>query len=395
MDFLAAAAGPSAGGEDLTHLYRGFACPQDGLDEEFVEAITVEYGREVTRQLVGRFGDDLDPGLIAYLSRWTEQDSDFETVWNLTFGAVHGATLLGRPQDTRVCAAALGLRLGARGVSGHWHQELGRSAALLWDRWLLPPADAIAVDSDGTQARIRISSDRWHRNISLTRGPSGWACESGQPLPQFGPLQRMMTVLPRRAIVTPDFDDLRPMLADNLGEAMTTMGQRALDMLGKHAPIYQPWVERVIRHLVPLRFDKSCMRSGSHADQPGVIHISYDERAIVLAEMLVHEATHQYMHLLCRLGDIDDGTDTKLYYSPVRRTDRPLSAIVVAYHAFANVLLFYRLCQQSGAPDEGYCAAEEIKLISQLRELEQVLKRADALTDIGRALCDPLMERIA
>ena len=79
----------------------------------------------------------------------------------------------------------------------------------------------------------------------------------------------------------------------------------------------------------------------------------------------------------------------------MRRTDRPLSAIVVASHAFANVLLLYRLCQQSGAPDDGYYAAEEVKLIPQLRELEQVLTRSDTLTDIGRALCDPLMERIA
>ena len=115
---------------------------------------------------------------------------------------------------------------------------------------------------------------------------------------------------------------------------------------------------------------------------------------MALAEMLVHEATHQYMYILCRLGDIDDGSDPKLYYSPVRRMERPLWAIVLAYHAFANVLLLYRLCRQSGIEDDGYCSRHEALLVPQLRELERVLTQTNALTEIGRGLVEPLSERI-
>lgn len=383
------------GAVDFSRLYRGFSCPQEGIDERFVEDVTVEYGQEIVRRFLDRFGENLGPGLTDYVGAWTEQGGDYETAWHLSFGEVRKAMLPGHPADERVRAAMLALQLTARGIAGRWRLDLGRPAALFCGNWLLPEAEAIEVDSDGTHAHVRLTTPQGRSQGMLTRGATGWTGDRGHALAQFGPLPNRISVLPPPAVVTPGFDELRPMLAHDVDAAMAAACQRALDLIAAHAPIYRRWVERVIRHIIPLRFEKSLIRSGSDAGQPGVIHMSYDERAIVLAEMLVHEGTHQYMNLLCRLGDIDDGSDTKLYYSPVRRTDRPLSAIVVAYHAFANVLLLYRLCQQSGADDGGYCTTEEVKLIPQLRELEQVLTQADALTDIGRALYEPLVPRIA
>lgn len=383
------------GVQDFSRLYAGFSCPQEGIDGQFVEDVTVEYGREIVRRFLDRFGDELGPRYTAYVGAWTEQRGDYETVWHLSFGEVRKAMLPGHPADARVRAAMLALQLTARGIAGRWRLDLDRPAALVCDNWLLPEAQAVEVDSDGTQAHMRLTTPQGRVQGVLTRGAAGWHGESGGALAQFGPSQNRITILPPQAVVTPGFDELRPMLAHDVDRAMAVACQGALNLIAAHAPIYQRWVERVIRHIIPLRFEKSLIRSGSDAGQPGVIHMSYDERAIVLAEMLVHEGTHQYMNLLCRLGDIDDGSDTKLYYSPVRRTDRPLSAIVVAYHAFANVLLFYRQCQQSGVDDGGYCAAEEVKLVPQLRELEQVLKQANALTDIGRALYEPLVPRVA
>lgn len=100
------------------------------------------------------------------------------------------------------------------------------------------------------------------------------------------------------------------------------------------------------------------------------------------------------MNLICRVGDIDDGTDTALYYSPFRRMNRPINAIVIAYHAFANVLMFYRMCHESGRVDSDYCLSQEKTLLLQLKQLEAALRSTRVLTPIGRALWEPLAQRV-
>jgi HEXXH motif-containing protein len=74
--------------------------------------------------------------------------------------------------------------------------------------------------------------------------------------------------------------------------------------------------------------------------------------------------------------------------------NRPLSRILIAYHASANVLLLYRRLIASGLEDEGYCANGEARLRSILDVLEAPLRDNPALTPLGQALCQPLMERI-
>ena len=67
-----------------------------------------------------------------------------------------------------------------------------------------------------------------------------------------------------------------------------------------------------------------------------------------IAEVLVHECAHQYFYLLAYVGPYDDGSDERLYWSPPLRRNRPLSRILMAYHALANVRLFYAAVRASG-----------------------------------------------
>jgi HEXXH motif-containing protein len=136
------------------------------------------------------------------------------------------------------------------------------------------------------------------------------------------------------------------------------------------------------------------LNSGSERFSPGVIYISNQHHRCPLAEMLVHEATHQYAYILTRLGPLDDGTDQTLYYSPIRNAGRPIRFIVLAYHAFANVLLFYRMARAHGLPDEEVLINGDAPLESHLETLEQALQRTSALTCFGRALWEPLYEQI-
>ena len=185
-------------------------------------------------------------------------------------------------------------------------------------------------------------------------------------------------------------EDLSP-VAD-VDDETTAAYQKAITLLANHCPIYLPWVLRALCYVIPLH--PANVRSGSVGDQFGVIAVSLGQDTMVLGESFVHEASHQYLNLLCRLGPIDDGTDTNLYYSPARQTERPLGKIVTAYHAFANMLQFYRMCRSNGLVGEGDYSQREAELVSQVDQLETPLRSNSALTLIGRSLCDPLIERL-
>jgi HEXXH motif-containing protein len=126
----------------------------------------------------------------------------------------------------------------------------------------------------------------------------------------------------------------------------------------------------------------------------GFSHFSAYSNAAALAELLIHEAAHQYFNVLCLLGPFDDGTDQTLYHSSAVGRPRPLDRIGVAYHAFANVMIYYRECVAKGIQDDGWCARHIESWTEGLRVLEQPLRGNPALTDIGKALCEPLIERV-
>jgi HEXXH motif-containing protein len=167
---------------------------------------------------------------------------------------------------------------------------------------------------------------------------------------------------------------------------------QALDLLKEHLPQYFDWVVRIIRRVAVVHFERNVLYSGSHEHQYGTIHISDNSRVLSLAEMLIHEASHQYFELLNKLGPTVDPGHTELYYSPVKKCDRPLHKILFAYHAFANVMLFYRGVAECGLADS--CSAKFQNVLNdELRQLEQPLLENDAILPIGRALVEPLIER--
>jgi HEXXH motif-containing protein len=105
--------------------------------------------------------------------------------------------------------------------------------------------------------------------------------------------------------------------------------------------------------------------------------------------------SHQYYYVATRLGPVDDGSDPTLYYSPIKRTGRPIANILLAYHAFGNVVLLMRDLRLNGYADEtGYISANESALGAQLQELEAGLMSTTALTSVGRSLYDPLTARL-
>jgi HEXXH motif-containing protein len=116
---------------------------------------------------------------------------------------------------------------------------------------------------------------------------------------------------------------------------------------------------------------------------------------IKVAELLVHESSHQYFHYL----EIDtlptNGRDKNLYPSPYVEKDRPIDRILLSFHAFANIVLFYRACLSAGLTEDRHLADESIAYNCPiLARFGEVLEQSPGLTEAGRELFEPLRDRL-
>jgi HEXXH motif-containing protein len=316
----------------------------------------------------------------------------------MSFGRVLRA-LESSEVDAVDALAEVCMRLASMGYAGRWETTLSCDRRLLWDmRWLLPAARTLCVDSDGTTAVIRLEPSRGRAmQAILQRDTTGWVTDQAERLVEVG-AGRSIALLPSYAvpgdmIAEDDFHSIFefPPITAALAQPFAS----ALDLLALHVPLYQRWVEDVLRGLVPCRCNLSRTRSSSWMHAPGIVLISTGSDPVTIAEMLIHESSHQYFHLLARLGPVDDGSDQQEYFSPAVGRPRRLSRILIGYHAFANVLLFYRTLLQTGFGANEICVVNEARISHDVERLSIPLRDNTALTPLGRDLVEPLMRQLA
>jgi HEXXH motif-containing protein len=393
----------------------GFSGPQLGVDDELLDVIAVDHARNVVGNLTERHGRELDeraPGLASFLATWASSaDERFDTVWSPAFGDLHALLMSESQADAVRASAAAGLRLLECGHAGEWAARLPATSHFRFGRWLLPACDELAVATAGDEVTIRTRSaaGAWQEH-ALTRDPRApGVIESRAALEALPLVERRglrFTLARAEALSTSGAERLLSADAYEFGRDEVAIDDEwrrtldaAIDLMHDIDGSYVTWVGRVLRDLIPLRARPRTFNSGSERFSPGVICVSDQCFRWPLAEMLVHEATHQYLHLVNRLGPLDDGSDPQLYFSPFRQKDRPIFYIVVAYHAFANVLLFYRTARSRGLVPEQVIttdtfARREDTLARQLAEIEGPLSRCTALTPLGRALWEPLRDAV-
>jgi HEXXH motif-containing protein len=384
--------------------YEGFACPQAGLDRQFADELVVEHAKQTTEAFLARNAGALDAagrGLAPFLRDWLPCDERFETVWNIAFGDVYASLMRDDGYAADEVAAAAALRLHECGRHGDWELALQRPVRFRFDRWLLPASDALRVRA--APGLVTIGSrgaDGW-RTTAFAHGTGGWRSDEPAALRLFAERGMRWRVLTPEAVRSASLDGLLSNAlfthaqADAGPELLLRTGSSAVTLIAELAQPYLEWIRLVATDLLPLpSAGPEMMHSGSNKLSPGVLALSNQRERCALAETLVHESTHQYFYILNKLGPVHDGSDSTLYFSPVRNTGRPIGFILMAYHAFANVLLFYRTALAHGLPDDepGMLApaAYAASLEAQMETLESALRTTRALTPLGRALWEPL-----
>lgn len=388
---------------ELTQSLRAFSCPHALTSDDLLLHVVVEHGREVVDQFLNDHAATLaeqSPGLVAVASACREGVT-FADCWHPAMGDIH-AHLLGAQGDPRTALGAFVMHRHSQGVPGSWSLVLTTSARhFRFGRWRLPASDRFEVECGGSEMCVTLSGGR---DLHFVRNDD-WELLQGEA--EHAPEIAISGA--RLRVLTPEFlsegSAARLMKADayefDTSEApggrteWCSAVEQALALLATTSPMHLAWTLRVVSELLPLRARQGTFNSGGERFSPGVVCLSDQADVWAISEMLVHEATHQYMQIIARLGPLDDGRDTRLHYSPFRGKGRPLFFILVAYHAFANVLLWYERAREAGQAPHFQGALKglerrECTLYSQVRALEPALDDNPALTPLGRALYEPL-----
>jgi HEXXH motif-containing protein len=166
----------------------------------------------------------------------------------------------------------------------------------------------------------------------------------------------------------------------------------ALELLGEAAPEYLDWVLCLLKEVTPIgRPDERTLASGSSVLRPGGIDVAVPASAIETAEMLIHECSHQYLHMLSWFGAVVT-KDARPHYSPLKKCERPLERIVLGYHAFGNVMLAYAQLRAHGHA-EGIASRHRV-VSGYVAELVKPLVDEVGLSELGREIVRPLRARL-
>jgi len=250
------------------------------------------------------------------------------------------------------------------------------------------------VRSDGRQVRIDYTGPDASGSIEMSSADGRWALDAPAPVVQLAAVRRHgvgFTILTRDALTMRDYEDLLERACEQVDPRMLQVFDAALDLAATYAPQYLRWVERTVHQMFLIAPNPGRVESGSVEHYLGLVHLTEHPEPLPVAELLAHEATHQYMNVLAKLEPLDDGSDERLYWSPAVQARRPVAKIVAAFHAFGNVLLFYRTCREAGLANGAECLRQERLLGGWMDDLVPPIQDNPALTATGNALCRPLL----
>ncbi|PBA29001.1 hypothetical protein CKJ65_25160 [Mycobacterium intracellulare] len=393
-------------GAELADLFPEFSCPRAG-GAAVLDAAVPMIAREYATGLIGAYlGQQFEKisqcsdGILEYLGQWVTdpQRSVVEGQlpflgWDYSFGDAYRSIMNGG-HDAALVAASVAAHLGTCGIPGSWSIRLGQPVRLRWSGVLLPPATSVEVHCRRDKASIIFSGGPRAGTEELCRVDGAWLAtnaDSRAPVSKHGIEFQLLT---RAALAMRDYDDLLDRALPDVPPEMYQVFDEALDILARYAPQYLPWIARTIHQMFLLRPSRGKVESGSVEHYLGLVHLSLHSEPLPVAELLVHEATHQYMNVIAKVEPLDDGTDSKTYWSPAVNTQRPVAKIIAALHAFGNVMLFYRSCVENGMGNVSECERQEGLLREWMYHLVPPVIDNPSLSRTGNSLCQPLLDAL-
>jgi HEXXH motif-containing protein len=297
------------------------------------------------------------------------------------------ASLAGSEGDSVWVAALIAGHFHSSARVGAWSAEVLEPRSLRFGRLVTPKVLAVSVEGDAVDYRTAAGTTR----TTFSRA------EGLRPL-------GAVPIDARRAFWVAGADDREALSLDDAKELASAPVMRrvqsleaAVEILRAHAPEYLEWCGDAVRVVASWAGHPEAMMSGSMPGHQGVIYCSSPLHPIRIAEALVHEASHQYFQIGEMRTRFHIAEDDSLYWSPYVKKERPIERILLAYHAFANVTLFYeRVLAATRCEEEKSMAMRSLaQHRPNLVAFAAYLDHSAGLTPAGRALYRTVCAKVA
>jgi HEXXH motif-containing protein len=172
------------------------------------------------------------------------------------------------------------------------------------------------------------------------------------------------------------------------GRAATDAAARLADgvaALRDTAPGRLAEIEALSPVLVPVASQPGVSHSCSMKDARGCIWLSAPDRPLVIAETLVHEASHLKFYLIEDDTPFTAPDDPPRFEVPWRPDLRPLRAVLMGLHAWETVLAWLGTIED-GAPWSQPAAQRRPLLEEAVAAAREIVAGADGLSAAGQAL---------
>lgn len=376
---------PDEGIDPFASLIEAAASPFAGTEGcDLLEALTIESCRQAVRAFVKNVSSrvDLPTPLITVLSNFSERITKFEDAWDPVLGAIYHAQ---RNQDalflSRV-SVELAIRAHTAGEAGSWHLEFPFPTSIPLATSLIDDVSALTAEADGQATWLEIVTQTGSIQRVLV-GSDGQSWHTGIREP----------TLANFAYRTREDYSASPAPVE---PEMVNALAGGIYLLDTTSPLYAEWVRRVVRQVAPIQCHGTQVSSWSSLHYPGLVSLTLFDSPLDMAETLVHEASHQRYHMLDRcLPMIRLGAAETLAWSPIKQCHRPLPMILLAFHAFGNIALFFRDVRASGALDHAGFRYHMSDLCAWLPAMAETLGCSRALTCDGDRFWRDLYARVA
>jgi HEXXH motif-containing protein len=155
-------------------------------------------------------------------------------------------------------------------------------------------------------------------------------------------------------------------------------------------PACRSWLEPIFRVVVPTKSEDSTQSSSrSYEFFPGVVFADWQSGLESAVEAVVHETAHHYFHLHELGGHLVSPAYKGLAWSPLARRHRPLTRVLLAYHAVAYMACLHQDWLDTGTVDPQFTSRVLAALRAQSDAYQHVIAgERRHLTERGRRFSD-------
>jgi hypothetical protein len=181
------------------------------------------------------------------------------------------------------------------------------------------------------------------------------------------------------ALETPEFEAREHQLSTSIKDFLRTMF-----LLMERCPDLFRWINaatQVVRPLVPVA---RVARSSHDPDVLGLIAADICQGPAQTIELIIHETAHLHVRAAQAAGDLVDPEHTTTYRSPLRVEPRPLTGLILAYHALAYICAGLEDAADAAVLDQHVARQVVAELGDSRDDARSVLERASRhLTPAG------------